>query len=116
MVKYFLRNDFKVDERDSEGKSALIHAASGDFPETVELLIAKGADVNLKDETEGFTALMMAAAEGQMAVVKVLMKHGADKTMKDVDGDTAEVFARNNGHFEIADLLADKDKKAKESE
>ncbi|WP_372725965.1 ankyrin repeat domain-containing protein [Novipirellula sp.] len=116
VVKYFLRNDFKVDERDSEGKSALIHAASGDFPETVELLIAKGADVNLKDETEGFTALMMAAAEGQMKVVEVLLKHGADKTMKDIDGDTAEVFARNNSHFEIADLLADKDEEKNKEE
>jgi len=116
VVKYFLRNNFKVDERDSEGKSALIHAASGDFPETVEVLIAKGADVNLKDETEGFTALMMAAAEGQMKVVEVLLEHGADKTMKDVDGDTAEVFARKNSHFEIADLLADKDKEETKSE
>ncbi|EMI15625.1 ankyrin repeat-containing protein [Rhodopirellula maiorica SM1] len=116
IVKFFLQNKIDINERDSEGKSALIHAASGDFPETVELLIDNGADVNLKDETEGFTALMMAAAEGQMDVVKVLLKHGADKTMKDVDGDTAEVFARNNGHFEIADLLADKDEEATDEE
>ncbi|GAA5505184.1 hypothetical protein Rcae01_00625 [Novipirellula caenicola] len=116
VVKFLLRNKFDINERDSEGKSALIHAASGDFPKTVELLIDNGADVNLKDETEGFTALMMAAAEGQMKVVEVLLEHGADKTMKDVDGDTAEVFARNNKHFEIADLLADKDQEATEKE
>ncbi|TWU24211.1 Ankyrin repeats (3 copies) [Novipirellula galeiformis] len=108
-VNYLLSKGMKVDERDGEGKSALIHAASGDFADTVEVLIKAGADVNLKDETEGFTALMMAAAEGQMDVVNALMQHGADKTMTDVDGDTAEVFARNNGHFEIADRLADND-------
>ena len=35
------------------------------------------------------------------------MKYGADANLKDVDGETAYDFALNNGHTEVAKILAD---------
>ncbi len=106
VVKYLLEQKMAVDGRDGEGKSALIHAASGPFPETVQVLLDAGANVNLADQTEGFTALMTAAAEGQLEVVKLLMAHGADPTMEDVDQDTALSFAMKRRQTEVVEFLS----------
>ena len=91
--------------RESFGRTALMYAATGPFPATVKLLLDHGADPNVVDGEEHFTALMHAAAEGQAEVVRVLLNHGANPLLKDIDGDTAESFARRNGHTELADFL-----------
>jgi ankyrin repeat protein len=48
---------------------------------------------------------MFAAAEGHIDVVRILLEYNADPSLEDIDGDTAETFARQNGHSEVADLL-----------
>jgi ankyrin repeat protein len=105
IVKLLLEHDAAVDPRDAEGKTPLIHACTGPFPETVEILLAAGADINAAEATEGFTPLMMAAGLGQSEVVKVLLSHGADITIEDQDKDTALNHAKNSGHAEIVALL-----------
>ncbi len=96
-----------VDARDYKYSTPLMFAASGPFPATVQLLLEAGADPNAVDRSEGFTALMHAAAEGQLEVVKLLLEHGADRSIRDVDEDTAETFARQNGHLQVADYIRD---------
>ena len=81
-------------------------AASGANAETVKFLLESGADVNAVDTNEKFTALMHAAAEGQTKVVEILLKHKADPELRDADGDTALVFAQNNGHANVIRLLS----------
>lgn len=108
VVKLLLKHDAIVDSRDAEGKTPLLHACTGPFPETVELLISAGADINAAEATEGFTPLMMAAGIGEADVVEVLLKHNADKTIKDQDQDTALSHAKNSGHVKIVSLLKDK--------
>jgi ankyrin repeat protein len=105
IVKALLGKDAQLNLIDSRGLSALHFASSGPFPETVELLLSHGAQINLPDQIEQFTPLMYAASEGQLDVVKVLLAHDADTSLKDVDGDTAEKFAAQNNHPEIAKLL-----------
>jgi len=105
VVAYLLEQGATVDLKDINGRTALLYASSGPYPETVGLLLRKGADVNIQGTTEGFTALMMAAAEGQAEVVRVLLLNGALVDTIDRDGDTAEKFARDNGHTEVLKLL-----------
>lgn len=105
IVEILLRNKARVNHTDFLGRSALMYASTGHFPETVALLLSQGADPNLIDSEEGFTALMFAGAEGNIKVVRLLLEHGANPKLKDKDGDTAESFARQNGHLEVADLL-----------
>ena len=104
-VKFLLEHGATVDCRDDEGKTPLIHACTGPFAETVEILLEAGADVNAKESTESFTPLMMAAGLGQPEVVKVLLRHNADKTVLDDDQESARDHARNSGHAEIVALL-----------
>jgi ankyrin repeat protein len=105
VVRFLLEQGAKLDAKDVNGRTALMYASSGPFAETVELLLKKGAEVNVQGKLEGFTALMTAAAEGQLEVVRLLLVHGADPDLKDVDGDTAESFAREKGHNVVVDLL-----------
>jgi ankyrin repeat protein len=96
-----------INTREATGRTALMYASSGPFAGTVELLLEKGAEVNLQGTAEGFTALMTAAAEGQVEVVRVLMEYGANPDLEDVDGDTAESFATQEGHAQVVAALHD---------
>ena len=95
------------DVRDRAGRTALMFASTGKNRDTVALLLANKAQINLIDGQEGWTALMFAAAEGHRSIVELLLQHGADPTVIDVDESTAESFARDNGHTDLADLIRD---------
>jgi ankyrin repeat protein len=82
-----------------------LYAATGPFPETVRILLDKGAEPNVVDSDEHFSPLMHAAAEGNLDVVKILMEAGSNATLQDVDGDNAAAFARQSGHIEVANYL-----------
>ncbi|MCF8378823.1 MAG: ankyrin repeat domain-containing protein [Bacteroidales bacterium] len=105
IVRTLKEKGAKINLQDYVGRTALMFASSGKFPETVKFLLENEADPNLIDREENFTAIMFAAAEGNMEVVKILLTYGADPNLKDVDGETAELFARTNGHLEVADFL-----------
>jgi len=107
IVKALVEKAALVNLQDYSGRSALMFASSGKFPATVEFLLVNKADPNLVDSEEKFTALMFAAAEGNMEVVKLLLAGNADPNMKDVDGETAEIFARNNGHVGVAEFFGE---------
>lgn len=96
----------EVDVKDNFGRTPLIYASTGFFPEAIKFLLDNGAEVNTVDKQEKFSALMFAAAEGHAEVVKILLENDVDPTLKDKDGETAEEFARQNGHTEIADLIS----------
>ena len=95
------------DVRDRAGRTALMFASTGKNRGTVALLLANKAQINLMDGQEGWTALMFAAAEGHRSIVELLLQQGADPTVIDVDESTAESFARDNGHTDLADLIGD---------
>ncbi len=105
IVKLLIDRGAVVDSRDLADRTALLYAATGPFPETVKVLLEKKANINAVDNGEHFSPLMHAAAEGNLDVVKILIDYGADPTLKDVDGDTAESFARQKGHTEVVEYL-----------
>lgn len=105
IVRILLEHGADVKLADFSGRTALLFASSGDFPETVRLLLDHGAEPNIADITEKYTPLMFAAAEGHLEVVKILLEYNADPNLKDKDDDDAEIFARQNGHLQVADFL-----------
>ncbi|XP_018334781.1 transient receptor potential channel pyrexia-like [Agrilus planipennis] len=72
-------------------KRTPLHAAVGKNAkshDTIEVLVAWGADVNVKDQY-GYTPLHVAALNELSQCVEVLIYHGADVTMKSKFGMTA---------------------------
>ncbi|MGB1548532.1 MAG: ankyrin repeat domain-containing protein, partial [Alphaproteobacteria bacterium] len=79
-------------------------SAAGDM-ETVQLMLARGADPNALDET-GRSALINAAWRGRRKIVQLLLEKGADLTILDRDGMSAVNWAAVNGHGEVIHMLA----------
>jgi ankyrin repeat protein len=70
----------------------------------VSALIAKGADVNAKNNY-GWTALSHAARAGNAELVKLLLAHGADVNARDGSGWTPLMRAAMKGHAEAVRVL-----------
>ena len=69
------------------GRIPLHFAALDGLNEIVELLIAKGADVNAKSD-DGWTSLHDAASIGHNEIVELLIAKGADVNAKNNYGNT----------------------------
>lgn len=104
-MEQLIKAGAKIDTQDLAGRTALMYAATGTHLPTIQLLLENKAGVNLVDAEEHWSPLMFAAAEGNKEVVELLLKHGADTSLTDIDGESAELFARNNGHAEVADFI-----------
>jgi ankyrin repeat protein len=68
----------------------------------VELLVARGADLNRTDD-RGRTALMIAAERGHDLIVEFLLERGADPALKDKQGNSVVDLAANPA---VRDALA----------
>lgn len=92
---------------EKKGSTAVMFAAERGFAEIVERLVAKGADINLRNKY-GFTALHAAASNNHAAVVKFLLEKGAQVDPQDELGQTPLYFAAERGHLEPVRLLVAK--------
>ncbi len=85
-----------------------LHWAAGEGhegqKEIVELLIAKGADVNAKTP-DGLTALFAAILGADKEIIELLIAKGADVNVRGFLGMTPLNMADDEGEKEIADLL-----------
>ena len=92
--------------RDFNSWPPLLIAASSGHKAMVELLLAKGADVNSRDGS-GQTALHLAAKNGFQSVAEVLLANKADVNARDKNQDTPLHQASAKGHSAmVAYLLA----------
>jgi uncharacterized protein len=73
--------------------------------ETVRILIAQGADVNMA-QAGGYGPLHQAAAAGLLEVTKILLEAGAKPDKPCDQGKTPADFARERGHTEVLQQLS----------
>ena len=86
-VKQHLAAGTDVNAKDKDGWTPLHPASYEGHQEIVELLIAKGADVNARVELgpqQGMTPLDSANNSGRTEIVSLLRKHGG-KTKKELE-------------------------------
>ncbi len=88
----------------SQIDNALIQTAFDGKLADVEILVAKGADVNLQDVKKR-TPLILAASNGHTSVVEFLFSKGADINARDSDGQTALMYACKRSFNETAAFL-----------
>jgi CDP-diacylglycerol--serine O-phosphatidyltransferase len=86
------------------GRSIMMVAVEESNLPAIELLLARGADRNFRDE-RGMTALSLAAEMGFQEAVEVLLAAGADPNSRDLAGMTALDLAEEHGSHDIVAAL-----------
>lgn len=71
----------------------------------VRMHIARGRDVNARDES-GTSLLGLAASKGHLTTFKLLLEAGANPAIKDLEGRDPLDLARTRGFVEIVELLS----------
>lgn len=99
----------------SSSEETLLHAAAehGQLS-TVDLLIRKGARLDLQDNN-GHTALHRAASRGHTEIVKTLIKAGAPIHTLDLQGKTPVHLAAVNEHLDCVKVLVKEEAEQSES-
>ncbi len=112
IIEYLIEKGVDLNEKNSDGWSALTYAALEGASNIAKYLIEHGAKINEKDN-EGRTPLMIAASQGHLNVVKCLVEAGANLDEKNNEGKTALDIAKGFEKLLIADYLANfsKDKR-----
>lgn len=107
VLKRRARTETAIELEGKPTKSLHQAVADGNI-EQVKSLIAKGADVNAKDE-RGQTPLHFAARRGHEEIVRLLIAEGADVNVSMEDGSwTPLLDAASNGHTQVVKLLLEK--------
>ncbi|PIQ22756.1 MAG: hypothetical protein COW65_01320 [Cytophagales bacterium CG18_big_fil_WC_8_21_14_2_50_42_9] len=89
--------DLLQNSQGANNESLLGLAAKQGNKEMVELLLAKGADVN-KPAAGGYTPLHVAAQNGQEEIIMLLLKNKADINAVTDDGQSPMELAIKSGH------------------
>jgi uncharacterized protein len=104
-VELFLKAGFHPDARDKHGVPLLCLAARNKHRSVIEILVEKGARIDLQSEDRGYSPLMDAAHAGSADLVKLFLERGADANLLSKDGQTALVIAVGRNDVEVARLL-----------
>lgn len=109
IVIKLLERNASPDITSKTGLSALMQAARSSHTEIASLLIAAGAELELRDARDGYTALLHCAAAGNLAMLENLIDAGASVNVAEQKrGLTAlmMVASRRTGFQMVIDLIA----------
>ena len=103
-VQALLEEGVAVDAKTEFDCTALYFAANSNQTDVMKILIAAGADVDVRDNSYGFTAIAMAGWLGHAEAVGVLIDSGAAAG----DGIGALFAATGNGHVGVVRVALEK--------
>jgi ankyrin repeat protein len=88
-----LKSGAAVNEKEKNGSTALLNAIASQNHGNIQLLLARGADVNAATNPVGFSPLILAAMRDDLATVSSLIARGAKIDAEDTWGNTALMWA-----------------------
>jgi ankyrin repeat protein len=94
-----------VDALNLSGGTPLHDAAIGGATDVIDLLLNRGAKIDVKERESGATALMLAASIGRTDAVALLLRRGANPALRDGRGHTALDRAKESNDEQIVKLL-----------
>ncbi|CAH0555430.1 unnamed protein product [Brassicogethes aeneus] len=104
-LQSFLDNkQVQIDDKDDNGGTALILAATKGRSNFVSKLLAHGADPNIEDN-DGWTALLCASKEGHLDIVRQLLDANAAIDHREMGGWTSLMWATYKGRTEVVQAL-----------
>lgn len=92
-----LKNSNQTIDQQQLNEALIEETIAGNINE-INLLIKKGADVNIAKPINGLTPLMFAAQHGHIKIVDLLIKHGANIRATNNHNETALIIARKMHH------------------
>jgi len=116
-IQKLLGEGVDINAKSHDGFTPLLAAVAKGRLDTIELLLAKGADPSIGCEEKGNNALLQAAAMGKLEVAQRILKH--DKSLlesRNKGGQTAFILAASSGNVELARFLVSEGAKAKVSD
>ncbi|XP_078426917.1 caskin-2 isoform X1 [Cetorhinus maximus] len=93
-----------VNYQDSDGFSALHHAALSGSTDLISLLLEAQALVDIKD-SNGMRPLHYAAWQGKLEPVRLLLRAGAVVNVASQDGQIPLHLAAQYGHYDVSEML-----------
>ncbi|KAM6384832.1 M-phase phosphoprotein 8 isoform 1-T1 [Alca torda] len=104
LLRVLIRKGAKVNGRQKNGTTALIHAAEKNFLTTVAILLEAGAYVNMQ-QSSGETALMKACKRGNSDIVRLMIESGADCNILSKHQNSALHFAKQCNNVLVYEQL-----------
>lgn len=105
IMELLLAHGAKIDATDDFGMTPLMYAASNDHSAMAQLLLDRGAEVNLtaaQGYSASWTALVMAVRKRHVGIVQLLSNHGADVDARTSEGSTVLCLAAARGFVEAS--------------
>ena len=112
IVAALLDRGAKIDEPNTLRSSPLIVACDNNKCETVELLLARGANINFSSRF--YTPLLAACRQGHVDVVRLLLEKGANINRADGANCTPLQCACRHEKAEVVQFLLDREAKTNE--
>jgi uncharacterized protein len=104
-VALFIDAGFNPDTRDKRGVPLLCLATRGKHLAVAELLLDRGASIDLQSEDRGYSALMDAAQAGAAELAKLFLARGANPDILSKDSQTALIVSVGRNDAAISRLL-----------
>ena len=106
LIKNLLKSKVDINSMNAEGLSPLHLAVIEGHIELTNLLINKGANIEMKDLKWGSSPLLYACQNGRTKILKMLLEKGADINAKCNKGGTFAIhFAAQSGKSDLIDFL-----------
>ncbi|XP_053733417.1 M-phase phosphoprotein 8 isoform X6 [Synchiropus splendidus] len=107
ILRLLIRKGVRVNGRQKNGTTALMHAAEKNFLTTVAILLEAGSYVNAQT-LSGETALMKACKRGNADIVRLLLDYGADCNIQSKHKNTAISFAKLSNNLTVRHLIEER--------